>query len=106
MRRWGSRGALKVLPGKCPARSGLQVLLERDSTLFVSERNISSQPPRAELRRMRHLASIMFLQTGAQVIRHTHVEMQRIQTFENVDVSHRVSPSPERQDIAGRSCVE
>lgn len=78
------------LLGKRPARSGLQILFKSEGLFFFGECNLGLQLPRGVLGRVRYLACVVFFQTLAQVVCHSHVEMLwRFEASQDVHVSHK-----------------
>jgi hypothetical protein len=82
----------EALLGKRSAGGRLEVLLEGEGPVFVTERYVGLDRPRREFRSVRHLAGVMLLQSGSQIVGNRSVVMFAILgASENVNVEHEIS---------------
>src|SRR5580700_10376585 len=78
-----------------PTRRRLEVSFEPKRLILVREGEVGLDPPRCELRCVRHATIVVPLKPGAQVSRDPNIETVNVrQAFENVDVAHGGSPRP------------
>ena len=86
------------------ARSGFQISFEQNSTLLVSERNVSLDPPRDIFRCMSDLPRIVSSEAITKIFSQTIKVLDICFALESVDVGHESSlpssfaPSELRRD--------
>ena len=72
--------------------------------LLVAERDVGPDPPRPIFRGMGHFAGVVLCQAGAKVVSDADIEVRGIETFENIDVFHRMPSIRSRQPRHDEAC--